>query len=133
MLAAIAAATVGCSSVEPAVADSSTETTSVSPEDLLRSSAEEMNQLVAAREAGRVWEFYSLRCQKLISGGVETFRLMFDQNYRDRNLQPREVTVRVEGSYGQVVTVDPDVSAPASSMEPRTWTFIDNEWQFDNC
>jgi hypothetical protein len=26
-----------------------------------------------------------------------------------------------------------DPNAPADSMQPRTWTFIDNTWQFDNC
>jgi hypothetical protein len=42
-------------------------------------------------------------------------------------------TVRVNGSSGQVVTVDADPSAPASAMNPRTWTLIDGRWQFDNC
>ena len=33
----------------------------------------------------------------------------------------------------QVVSIDDDPNAPASAMNPRTWTFIDGRWQFDSC
>jgi hypothetical protein len=36
------------------------------------------------------------------------------------------------GSSLQVVSIDDDKNAPASALTPRTWTFIDRRWQFDN-
>jgi hypothetical protein len=50
-----------------------------------------------------------------------------------RKPQYSGVTVRVNGSSGQVVSIDDDPNAPASAMNPRAWTFIDGRWQFDNC
>ncbi len=66
-------------------------------------------------------------------GSVETYELMMEVNYEGRNPDVESVTVRVNGSSAQVVTVDNDPAAPADSMNPRTWTFIDDRWQFDNC
>jgi serine/threonine protein kinase, bacterial len=31
------------------------------------------------------------------------------------------------------MSIDDDPNAPASALTPRTGTFIDGRWQFDNC
>ncbi|UPK65304.1 hypothetical protein MYP14_08310 [Rhodococcus pyridinivorans] len=87
---------------------------------------------MAARDAGAAWTTYSQRC-KDIFGSPEVFEMMLEANYKDRNPDIREVTVKVNGSSGQVVTVDEDPAATADSMKPRTWTFIDGRWQYDSC
>jgi hypothetical protein len=68
-----------------------------------------------------------------LAGSVEAYGALLDAFYAGRTPNYTDWTVRVNGSSGQVVTVDSDPSAPASSMTPRTWTFIDGRWQFDNC
>ncbi|MCB8909407.1 hypothetical protein KUG88_04565 [Rhodococcus rhodochrous] len=87
---------------------------------------------MAARNAEAAWATYSQRC-KDIFGSPEVFEMMLEANYQDRNPDIREVTVKVNGSSGQVVTVDEDPAATADSMKPRTWTFIDGRWQYDSC
>lgn len=91
-----------------------------------------MNDVLTAGDAGAVWEMYSQRC-KDIFGNLEVFEMMLEANYKGRNPDIREVTVKVDGSSGQVVTVDEDPAATADSMTPRTWTFIDGRWQYDSC
>lgn len=64
---------------------------------------------------------------------VERYRALMEVNFEGRTPQVESITAKVNGSSGQVVTVDTDPNAPADSMNPRTWTFIDGRWQFDNC
>lgn len=132
MLAAVAAATVGCTSGESASAESTTESPKTPPEDALRASAMNLDNLAAEGNGEAAWVFYSQRCKNVI-GGLDVYEGLLDYLYADRTPDITDTIVRVNGSSAQVVTVDSDPSAPADSMEPRTWTFIDNRWQFDNC
>ncbi|WP_139794586.1 hypothetical protein [Prescottella equi] len=103
-----------------------------SPEDQLRETAKDLELGIIGGDPARAWSHYSQRCKNAI-GDLDTYRSMMEVFYKDRNPQPTEWIARVNGSSGQVVTVDADPDAPAHSMEPRTWTFIDGRWQFDNC
>jgi serine/threonine protein kinase, bacterial len=66
-----------------------------------------------------------------IIGDVDSYKLFLEAFFDGRNPQYSDVTVRVNGSSGQVVSIDNDPNA-RSAMNPRTWTFIDGRWQFDN-
>lgn len=103
------------------------------PEDEVRVAAEGLSAALEANDATGAWGYYSQRCKALMGDSVEQYRAMMDIQYSDRNPQVESHTVRVNGSSAQVVTVDSDPAAPADSMNPRTWTFIDDRWQFDNC
>lgn len=103
-----------------------------SPKDSLERTAHQLDVLAANREDAKAWEFYSQRCKDDI-GDVSTYSYLLDEFFRGRSPKFVSATARVNGSSGQVVSVDTDPSAPASSMLPRTWTFIDGKWQFDNC
>lgn len=103
-----------------------------SPEDQLRETAKDLELGIIGGDAARAWSHYSQRCKNAI-GDLDIYRSMMEVFYKDRNPQPTKWIARVNGSSGQVVTVDADPDAPAHSMEPRTWTFIDGRWQFDNC
>ncbi|TQC41781.1 hypothetical protein EEB14_52695 [Rhodococcus sp. WS4] len=98
----------------------------------LRDSAEQLDKLAASGDAEAAYEFYSQRCKGKI-GTIDTYKILLDLHYKDRDPQPTDWTVKVNGSSGQVVTVDADPNAPADAMNPRTWTYIDGRWQFDNC
>ena len=112
----------------PAPPAASTE----SSEDQLRAAAEALDRSATARDDETAWSFYSQRCKNEI-GSIEAYGQVLDAFYAVRTPNYTDWTVRVNGSSGQVVTVDADPSAPASAMNPRTWTFIDGRWQFDNC
>lgn len=73
--------------------------------------------------------FYSARCQSQMS--EEEFVQLLKGQYGDRDLsgQPEFLT-DVEGSVATVVTKSADGEG---SMEPRTWTYADGSWRFDNC
>lgn len=116
---------VGCSSESDA---SSTEPT----EQSLRSAAESLDKLAAEGDAKTAWGMYSQRCQKII-GDVDTYETIVSGLFKDRTPDYTDWKVTVNGSSGSVVTIDSDPSAPVSSLQPRTWTFIDGRWQFDNC
>lgn len=103
-----------------------------SPEDQLRAAAEALDRSATARDDETAWSFYSQRCKNEI-GSIEVYGQILDAFYAGRTPNYTDWTVRVNGSSGQVVTVDSDPSAPASAMNPRTWTFIDGRWQFDSC
>lgn len=131
----------GCSSPEsatkaeddPAAASAATTTTPPpNSKEALEARAQQLDQLASQGAAAEAWEFYSQRCKNII-GNLESYKLFLDQWRKGRNFQYGGVTVKVNGSSAQVVTVDNDPNAPASSMDPRTWTFIDGQWQFDNC
>ncbi|UNQ40225.1 hypothetical protein MPC38_02875 [Prescottella equi] len=108
------------------------DTPASSPEDQLRETSQDLELGIIGGDAARAWSHYSQRCKNAI-GDLDTYKSMMEVFYEDRNPQPTDWIVRVTGSSGQVVTVDADPNAPAHSMEPRTWTFIDGRWQFDNC
>ncbi|MGX1811460.1 hypothetical protein ACWIGI_37535 [Nocardia sp. NPDC055321] len=144
VVAGVAAlALVGCSSQEPAPspAPSSQAVTSsaaVKPSAAaadsasLRDAAEKLDRAASARDVATAWSFYSQRCKnELVS--QEAYGHMLDLFYAGRNPAYTDWVVKVDGSSGQVVTVDSDPNAPASAMAPRTWTVIDGRWQFDNC
>ncbi|GAB4584459.1 hypothetical protein [Nocardia sp. IFM 10818] len=101
-------------------------------EEVLKQRADTFNGLTVAKDWDGLWNFYSQRCQAK-AGNVDTLRSMAEIALAGRTPQPNPVTVRISGSAAQVVTVDNDPNAPADSMKPRTWTFIDGAWMFDNC
>jgi len=135
-LAVIPLALAACSSEQ----GSTTETTSVvrvassdaKSEETLKQRAHELDVLAAQRQDSKAWEMYSQRCQAQI-GDLHTYSIILDEFFRGRNPNYTGVTVKVNGSSAQVVSTDTDPAAPASGMMPRTWTFIDGQWVFDNC
>lgn len=88
--------------------------------------------MTARREDEKAWEYYSQRCKDQI-GTLENYSTMLDEFFKGRAPQFESVTANVRGSSAQVASIDKDPNAPASAMLPRTWTFIDGTWQFDNC
>jgi serine/threonine protein kinase, bacterial len=100
--------------------------------EALESAAHQLDLLASQRNASAAYEFYSQRCKNII-GDVDSYRTFLAAWLDGRSPQYSGVTVKVNGSSGQVVSIDDDRNAPASSMNPRTWTFIDGRWQFDNC
>ncbi|OPX05952.1 hypothetical protein [Mycobacterium sp. AT1] len=143
-IAAVAVAVAGCSGSESAdVATTATPAseradvaTSASPDprskEALESVGHALDVLAAERQDARAWEHYSARCQAMI-GDLAQFSAVLDQFFRGRTPNYESATAVVNGSSGKVVSVDTDPSAPASASLPRTWTFIDGRWQFDNC
>lgn len=103
-----------------------------SPEEQLVATARELELGIIGGDAATAWKHYSQRCRNII-GDLDTYESLMEINYQDRDPKPTDWIAEVDGSSGQVVTVDSDPNAPASAMNPRTWTFIDGRWQFDNC
>jgi len=138
----VAGSIVGCSagsnpstaSSSPAAAPATATSTTPAPnsKEALEARAHELDLLASRGDAAAAWEFYSQRCKNII-GNLDSYKIFMDQWRAGRNPQYGGVTVKVNGSSAQVVSVDNDPNAPASSMDPRTWTFIDGQWQFDNC
>lgn len=138
----LAAGATGCTSNDQAGSGSAAEpgdaatTAAAAPEpnskEALEARAQELDQLASEGKATEAYAFYSQRCKNII-GDLESYTMLLDEWRKGRNFQFGGVTVKVNGSSAQVVTVDNDPNAPASSMDPRTWTFIDGKWQFDNC
>ncbi len=129
----------GCSSTDsatktetPAAAPATTTTPAPNSKEALEERAHQLDLLATKGDAVAAWEFYSQRCKNII-GNLDSYKLFLDQWRKGRNPQYGGVTVKINGSSAQVVSVDNDPNAPASSMQPRTWTFIDGQWQFDNC
>ena len=123
----------GSSSPAPAV---TTDTTTTAPapnsKEALEARAKELDTLAHQGKAAEAYTYYSQRCKNIL-GDLDSYKIFLEEWRKGRNPQPGPITVRINGSSAQVVTVDNDPNAPASSMEPRTWTFIDGTWQFDNC
>ena len=116
----------------PSPAPATISTPAPNSKEVLEARAQQLDQLASQGEAAAAWEFYSQRCKNII-GNLDSYGIFLEQWRKGRNFQYGGVTVKVNGSSAQVVTVDNDPNAPASSMQPRTWTFIDGQWQFDNC
>jgi outer membrane murein-binding lipoprotein Lpp len=129
-VAALAAAgtLVSCSS---ATNDASTAPSPLNPQskEALERSAHELDVRAARREDARAWEYYSQRCKDQI-GSLENYSTVLDEFFKGRAPQFGGVTANVRGSSAQVVSIDKDPNAPASAILPRTWTFIDDvfEW-----
>lgn len=100
--------------------------------EALESAAHQLDVLATQRDASAAYEFYSQRCKSII-GDLDSYRAFLAAWLEGRNPQYSGVVVKVNGSSGQVVSIDDDPNAPVSTMNPRTWTFIDGRWQFDNC
>lgn len=100
--------------------------------DRLIAAATDLNHRAANGDYRKAWQYYSQRCKNII-GGLESYGYQMDYLFKDRDPEWAGVTVRINGSSAQVVSVDKSATAPAGAMDPRTWTFIDGRWQFDNC
>lgn len=134
---ALVTAVGGCSSPEPSpvstvVSTSPVPTVAANSKEALESAAHKLDVLASQGKAAEAYEFYSQRCKNII-GDLDSYKIFLESWLEGRNPQYSGVTVKVNGSSGQVVSVDNDPKAPASTMNPRTWTFIDGRWQFDNC
>jgi len=143
----IAAATValaGCSPSDRAdvattaapASESANVATTKTPDprskEALESAGHRLDVLAATRQDAQAWEYYSARCQAEI-GNLTQYSAVLDEFFRGRAPNYVSATAIVNGSSGKVISVDTDPSAPASASLPRTWTFIDGRWQFDNC
>lgn len=113
--------------------DSATMTT-VAPDsrEALEAAAHRLDVLATQGNAAEAYRFYSQRCKNII-GDLNSYKAFLASWREGRNPQYSGVTVKVNGSSAQVVSIDDDPNAPASTMNPRTWTLIDGRWQFDNC
>ena len=127
---------VGCSQSgsgsESTIASTTTTAPAPNSKEALEARAHQLDVLASQGNAEAAYRFYSQRCKNII-GNLDSYKIFMDQWREGRNPQYGGVTVKVNGSSAQVVSVDNDPNAPASSMDPRTWTFIDGQWQFDNC
>ena len=136
----VSSSVAGCSSstegssASPAAGTGSPVSATPAPnsKEALEARAHELDVLASRGDAEAAYEFYSQRCKNII-GNLDSYKAFMTEWLKGRNPQYGGVTVKVNGSSAQVVSVDNDPKAPASSMEPRTWTFIDGVWQFDNC
>jgi hypothetical protein len=143
-IAAAAVALTGCSSSESADvattatpdAESADAATTTTPDprsaEALEYAGHRLDVLAATRQDAQAWEYYSPRCQSII-GDLTQFSAVLDEFFRGRNPNYESATAIVDGSSGKVISVDTDPSAPDSASLPRIWTFIDGQWQFDNC
>ncbi|MFI6865347.1 hypothetical protein [Nocardia sp. NPDC050406] len=127
----------GCSSTDSETArQDGTSAALADPqsEEALKQAAHTLNVLAAQRNYTNAWAYYTKRCQDKI-GSLEAYKSFMDLWLEDRHPQyDRDgVSVRITGTSAQVVTVDKDPAAPAHTDDPRTWTFTDNHWLFDNC
>ncbi|MFT4043181.1 MAG: hypothetical protein QM673_08470 [Gordonia sp. (in: high G+C Gram-positive bacteria)] len=107
---------------------------SVAPnsKEALESAAHQLDLFASEGNAEAAYGFYSQRCKNII-GSIDSYKSFLNVWRYGRNPRYTGVTSRVNGSSAQVVSIDEDPSAPADAMNPRTWTFIDGRWQFDNC
>ncbi|BBX27428.1 hypothetical protein MALV_25530 [Mycolicibacterium alvei] len=94
--------------------------------------AHQLDVFASRGNAAAAYEFYSQRCKQTL-GDLDSYNAFLNEWLKGRKPQYAGVTVKVNGSSAQVVSIDNDPNTPASSMNPRTWTFIDGAWQFDNC
>jgi serine/threonine-protein kinase len=125
-----------------AFTDSGNETDAANPthntvpapnsKEALEIKAHELDIVASQGDAAAAYEFYSRRCKDTI-GDLDSYKAFLVAWREGRKPQYSGVTVKVNGSSAQVVSIDNDPNAPASTMNPRTWTFIDGSWQFDNC
>ena len=101
--------------------------------ETLETRAHQLDLLASQGDAAAAYNFYSQRCKNII-GDLDSYKAVLTEWLRGRSPQySNNVTAKVNGSSAQVVSIDSDPNAPANAMTPRTWTFIDGQWQFDNC
>ncbi|MFD7011691.1 hypothetical protein [Rhodococcus jostii] len=75
------------------------------------------------------YDFYSPRCQAEMT--EQQFVELLEQDLVGRDLSgPPQFLTSVQGSVATVVIKSAD---GGGSMEPKTWTYTDGEWRFDNC
>ena len=119
----------------PATAPQEITTTPPPPnsKEDLETRAHQLDLLASQGDAAAAYNFYSQRCKNII-GDLDSYKAVLTEWLKGRSPQySNAVTAKVNGSSAQVVSIDGDPNAPASAMTPRTWTFIDGQWQFDNC
>lgn len=130
----IAAAAVAVAACSPSESAGTGKPASQDPrsKEALEYAGHRLDVLAATRQDAQAWEYYSARCKAKI-GGLAAYAAVLDEFFRGRHPNYQSATAVVDGSSGKVISVDADPSAPASASLPRTWTFIDGRWQFDNC
>lgn len=107
-----------------------TKTIEVGPnEATLRTRLEAFYDLGRQKAYGEMYLYLSPRCQATIAEDDYVAALEVDLADRDLSGEP-EFLVSVDGQVGTVVIKSADNK---SEMQPKTWTYADGEWQFDNC
>lgn len=106
------------------------ENTEAGPnESTLRTRLDAFYELGRQKAYGVMYLYLSPRCQATITEDEYVAALEVDLADRDLSGEP-EFLVSVDGQVGTVVTKSADNK---SEMQPKTWTYADGEWQFDNC
>lgn len=112
----------GCSSPEPSAGSSvatptPTPTIATNFKEALESAAHDLDVLASQGKAAEAYEFYSQRCKNLI-GDLDSYKTFLSSWLEGRNPQYSGVTVKVNGSSGQVVSVDNGPERTGEHHEP---------------
>ncbi|MGQ4597601.1 hypothetical protein [Nocardia sp. R6R-6] len=99
----------------------------------LRQEATAMNAALAGHDYAAAYQFRSARCRLTLN--QDDYMMSMAQLYdgRDLKTKPSEISVTTSGTTGSVTVKNFDARAAQDDAKPKTWTFIDGQWRFDNC
>ncbi|BDT96873.1 MULTISPECIES: hypothetical protein [Nocardia] len=99
----------------------------------LRAEATKMTEALASHDYAAAYRFRSARCRLTLN--EDDYAASMAQLYDGRDLKskPAEITVTTSGSTGTVTVKNFDARAAEDDTKPKTWTFVDGQWRFDNC
>lgn len=99
----------------------------------LHAEATKMTEALASRDYAAAYRFRSARCRLTLNEDdyVASMAQLYDG--RDLKSKPAEITVTTSGSTGTVTVKHFDARAAEDDTKPKTWTFVDGQWRFDNC
>ncbi|MFI5537702.1 MULTISPECIES: hypothetical protein [unclassified Nocardia] len=102
-------------------------------EAALRTEATKMTEALASHDYAAAYRFRSARCRLTLNEDdyVASMAQLYDG--RDLKSKPSEITVTTSGSTGTVTVKNFDARAAQDDSKPKTWTFVDGQWRFDNC
>jgi hypothetical protein len=102
-------------------------------EAALRAEATKMTDALAGHDYAAAYRFRSARCKLTLNEDdyVASMAQLYDG--RDLKSEPARITVTTSGSTGTVTVEHSDAGAGQDDTKPKTWTFIDGQWRFDNC
>lgn len=95
----------------------------------LRITLAELADTSRTADFAKTFTFYSPRCQAMISEEDFVELLTRESVGRDYSGDPTH-TIDINGPVAQVITEGADGKSAAL---PKTWTYADGRWQFDNC
>ncbi|MBE7158324.1 MAG: hypothetical protein INR62_07795 [Rhodospirillales bacterium] len=140
--ALIALVIAGCSSESAVGEDTAPQTAVISSASASASAAasgptetslrQRLNEIYALARTGdfaAVYKYTSPRCQAETS--EQTFVATLEQQSRGRDYSgDPQYLIDLKGTVAKVVTKSADGK---SDLAPRTWTYADGKWSFDNC